>query len=520
VHNGSDHRFLPSHIAQWAEDNRYVLDLIAERFAAYGTWPRVAELQRQLAISMDPPPALSALLYEMPKPLGFIDREKVVLTLFGLYESEAGRKLVDAFAACVRLAVERYRASDMEPTLRREDLTTELGLDEHTTAALSEVILREAPFRGDGSGFERDEWQRAITEDIVRYWDVRTADDFLTIRAGELKDLPQLGWGTFDAAAHEEPPRASEPEGDATPVPEVEHKGIPPGVSIAVGFLALAAGVVPFFTGSPVWLSVGVVAAAVGVGVVWRGGFRWPPTPAAIVAVLAVAGLSAAAAYAVTQAIDGDEAQQQSPPPHLVGVDLTASTDGMRDQYLPGLMAIADLAAEDGARLFTAGLGGDPVQSARWSQVDFSKQGDQGSESLREIRAAGLTDDYRSYLANLLRFNARTSGTSLGEILAVMAQKCRSEGPPCRMWLFTDGAWRDELINVRKGVTLQQLQRYVTHYVPTFAGGLDGAEVLFIGVGLGSDLTAVQLNDARQVAVAVVRAAGGEPGWRTDLPPG
>jgi hypothetical protein len=62
--------------------------------------------------------------------------------------------------------------------------------------ALSEVFLREAPFYGGGvgAGGPEDDWSREISELVVNYWDTRTIDDYLRIRAQELSASPQFGF--------------------------------------------------------------------------------------------------------------------------------------------------------------------------------------------------------------------------------------------------------------------------------------------------------------------------------------
>jgi len=106
----------------------------------------------------------------------------------------------------VRLAAERYATEDSKPVITRQDATRGTSPDDPYVTALSEIVLREAPFLGSGTGGPGDEWEREVTEDVVRYWYDRDINAYLRTRVGELRMAPSPGWMTFESQIEAEPP--------------------------------------------------------------------------------------------------------------------------------------------------------------------------------------------------------------------------------------------------------------------------------------------------------------------------
>src|SRR4051812_8137410 len=148
---------------------------------------------------------LEQLLNDMPRPLGFLDSgqdRRIVLLLHGLRMTYGGEKLLAGFFAALRVARERYASEEEDdPVIARADITSGAVDSDSYVNALGEVLLREAPFLGGGPGFAHDNWTREITPSVVRYWHASDADDFLRIRAKELKTVPQLGWNPVSVLA-------------------------------------------------------------------------------------------------------------------------------------------------------------------------------------------------------------------------------------------------------------------------------------------------------------------------------
>lgn len=179
----------------WAHTHRELLERIVEELLETGRWPEANKLSRRLARE-GAPLDLRSLGSHMPKPLGFLEHDpgRVVLLLFGLRMTHKGHKLLAGFTAMLHLAVERYAGDDNAPVLTRADAARGTTDDDPYVTALSEIVLREAPFLGSGSGSAEQGWTRHVTADVTRYWRAATADNYLRIRADELMHSPQIGW--------------------------------------------------------------------------------------------------------------------------------------------------------------------------------------------------------------------------------------------------------------------------------------------------------------------------------------
>jgi hypothetical protein len=178
--------FLDTSVRLWAEEYEDLLELIAHEVRRTGEWPTVSRLTRQLAREGRAVPVMM-ILGSMPRALGFTENYpgRIVLLLFGLRLTRAGHPLVVGFWEALEIAIERYRGDDEEPKLTRADIARTWAPDDPYVRALSEVVLREAPFLGSGAGGPDEEWTREITDDIVRYWDSTSPEDYLRVRAAE-----------------------------------------------------------------------------------------------------------------------------------------------------------------------------------------------------------------------------------------------------------------------------------------------------------------------------------------------
>jgi hypothetical protein len=216
--------YLPDDVRAWAQRHQDVLELVASEFVRDGAWPTTAELTRRLA-RQGRPLALDSLLRGMPKPLGFVENApgRIVLLLFGLRMTSSGLGLLDGFYAVLKRSLELYKGPGDPPKLSRGDVMQIPG-DPAWHTALSEVVLREAPWLGGGMGGPEDDWRREIVPLIVHYWDIRTADDYLRIRAEELGASPQFGFAAKDKVATPTPP--TEPAAVRTVATESERRDV------------------------------------------------------------------------------------------------------------------------------------------------------------------------------------------------------------------------------------------------------------------------------------------------------
>jgi hypothetical protein len=200
--------YIPAEALDWAEEHADVLDLVVSELLREGTWPTTTDLTRRLARE-DRPLPLERLLSSMPKSLGFVENHpgRIVLLLFGLRLTADGVSLVRGFFSMLERAIALYKGPDNPPILTRDDVRRVAG-DEPYLRALSDIIVREAPFLGSGSGGPDDEWSREVTSVVVHYWTAAAFDDYLEIRATELGQSPQFG---FSAPASAASPRAHPP---------------------------------------------------------------------------------------------------------------------------------------------------------------------------------------------------------------------------------------------------------------------------------------------------------------------
>jgi hypothetical protein len=282
---------------------------------ADGEWPRRAELQRLVVRRSEDPPALSEIFDFFPRPLGFVQApdQRVVLTLAGLQMTRTGRDLTEAFAAVVRLAVERYR-SDETPAINRTDLREALGLSPQFEGLISEIVLREAPFVRAGQGGLPDEWDRVVTEDIVRYWNCRTAEDYLARRAQELSQSPQFGW--TPSGEQEASTAGSDVSAAVADVsPQLRRVGPPEAVRVAVWAMLALSSLLPLLLGSPLPVSVAVICAGVAAGWVWRRGFVWPPRARAVLMVVVCAAAVGLITFVATRDDDGQAPAEPAATP-------------------------------------------------------------------------------------------------------------------------------------------------------------------------------------------------------------
>lgn len=198
--NPHDLDHLPPEASAWLAEHRKVTDLIAAEAISAGEWPSVAQMTRAL-VRRGEPVALRALLDRMPRALGYLDHssDRIVLGLFALRRSSAGAELVDRFIDVLRIAADRFEGPDEHPTLTACDVTRVCSGPQNRIQLLKEIVLREAPFLGSGGASENGEWHREITDAIVRYWNVRTADGYLRIRAAELATSPLAGFSVRQA---------------------------------------------------------------------------------------------------------------------------------------------------------------------------------------------------------------------------------------------------------------------------------------------------------------------------------
>ena len=189
----SDPDFLLPELLAWARDHRAILERIVEELLLVGAWPSPTALTRELS-RHGQPVAVRSLMFGTPRPFGFVETnpERVVLLIFGLRMTQAAGALLSGFYEVLSLARERYTSEAVKPVVTRRDVAQRVSPGGPYLTALSEILLREAPFLGSGTGGAADEWDREVTEDVVRYWEAQDIEGYLRTRAEELRISPPL----------------------------------------------------------------------------------------------------------------------------------------------------------------------------------------------------------------------------------------------------------------------------------------------------------------------------------------
>ena len=190
-----DPEYIPEHIRAWAAQHRVLLERVVREFLDAGTWPDLSELTRALAAEGQPLALRESSSTCPSRSAGSI----TTLSACGLPPSalrltEAGQPLLEGLVAILRLAVERYPRGADEAVIRQADVA---GVaHEGLVAALGDVLYSNARFLTGWQGFPEDGWSCPVDDIIVNYWNAETVDDYLGIRADEMRRNPQLGWGT------------------------------------------------------------------------------------------------------------------------------------------------------------------------------------------------------------------------------------------------------------------------------------------------------------------------------------
>lgn len=229
-----------------------------------------------------------------------------------------------------------------------------------------------------------------------------------------------------------------------------------------------------------------------------------------------------AIAVAAIVFLPGSEADPKPPANTrtiLICIDSTESTDDVRDKYQVDLEKVVQQAAFRQDHLLAAACGPNATGNVdwpvgRWFRTSYSK--DSFAKEELEDQADGVINgnDEKEGIVDLLDV-VSSETTPFGEMLAVTARQCAGDG--CQIYFFTDGEWADHLLRIKGGISEDERSQYVEAYVPRLSG-LEGSTVHFVGVGLGTKIGELRLDEARSVSAELVEKAGGEMGyWKARL---
>jgi hypothetical protein len=188
----------------WATEHRDLLECCFERFQEAGEWPTLEQLQHDYEIK-GRDEDVSRLAFAMPRPLGFVEQQRLVLLVRALSHIPDAAPLLEDWCAVLGLAYTKWR-DDPSAQLTRADALQVLDGDPQRTRLASMLFLRERwPF-GSGRGGIDDEWSQEITSAVRDARGARSPADI--IEARDRTELPPL-----------EPPPDGDPPSQRPPGP-------------------------------------------------------------------------------------------------------------------------------------------------------------------------------------------------------------------------------------------------------------------------------------------------------------
>jgi hypothetical protein len=147
-----------------------------------GSWPRMTDLQRQLASEHIDVNVRVTVQASEGRAMLDSSNETVSLNLGGLARVPAARELLEAYVASLQKMLERYRDVGSAPRFTSEDLDVP-RLDAKTKDELSELMVREHWGLGSNEGGGED-WSYEITDQVLSADGVETIEDLLAARFG------------------------------------------------------------------------------------------------------------------------------------------------------------------------------------------------------------------------------------------------------------------------------------------------------------------------------------------------
>jgi len=230
---------------------------------------------------------------------------------------------------------------------------------------------------------------------------------------------------------------------------------------------------------------------------------------AAGIAVVGLVGIGVYAAMSIDLTPSGE-------PTVIVCVDSGSSTAKVRRSYLSDLKTVVWQAATGQANLYAADCGYNATGTVNWPvQKKFSVQfgGRWGrQEALRQAERV-----FARGIGGLVRARSGSRAAPLGEVLSVMARQCEQAGGGCKLFVFTTGEWSDGLLRARDGIGRGERREYLKAYRSQLEGLAD-SQINFVGVGFGTSMGSVRLDEAHDLAQQLVEDAGGKMGsWTTRL---
>lgn len=172
----------------WAAEYRYLLTCCFEHLQEEGEWPPLEQLQHDFEVA-GRDENVSQLAFAMPRPLGFVEQQQLVLLVRALSHVPTAAPLLEDWSAVLKFAYAKW-CDDPNAELTRADALQVLDGDPRRTRFAALLFLRERwPF-GSGRGGIDDEWSREIISAVRDARGARSPADIIEARGRT--ELPPL----------------------------------------------------------------------------------------------------------------------------------------------------------------------------------------------------------------------------------------------------------------------------------------------------------------------------------------
>lgn len=196
--------------AQWAATNQRLLARTFERFQEHAEWPTLESLQLDFSRGGEEID-VRALAFAIPRPLGFVEQQRLVLLAHCLQYLPTAAPLLAAWFSSLQIASRRWLSETEESCLTRDDVLRATDGDQDLALQVSQILLRERWAFGSGRGTADDpNWSQEVISDVRIVRNARGPEELLAARDRQEHPLP--------AAAPEEPSATlAPPQSEAHP---------------------------------------------------------------------------------------------------------------------------------------------------------------------------------------------------------------------------------------------------------------------------------------------------------------
>lgn len=155
--------------AAWAAEHRWLLEAAFAAFNRTAEWPRVEDVQRDVADEPERAIAVAQLVIDMPSALGARFSQTIELTTRALAHIPTAAPLLNLLVRVMQEAVSRYPGVGTEqPVIRGSEIKDKFELDEATYRKVSALVFSEGWFFNGGGGDGEGDWYRFVRAEILQ----------------------------------------------------------------------------------------------------------------------------------------------------------------------------------------------------------------------------------------------------------------------------------------------------------------------------------------------------------------